>query len=137
MNLELLRAYRSAGLNRDARQAVLTQAATVPLPTADLFARGPVARDVEWFASAQRLCSLMKDVSALPETQQTPGVANPADFQAVSYKGGSEPGVLNLTTQVTTKAGRTYCVSATRNDAQALNDAQFFALYAGVLRLLR
>jgi len=55
----------------------------------------------------------------------------------VSYKGGSEPGVLNATTQITTPSGRTYCVSATWNDARILNEAQFVALYGGLLRLLR
>lgn len=136
-NLELLRAYRSAGLDRDARRAVLAQAASAPLPGATLFAGGPVARDVEWFASTERLCTLMAEVAALPETTLNPGVADPADFDRVSYKGGSEGGVLNLTTQVTTKAGRNLCVSATWNSARTLNDAQFIALYGGVLRLLR
>jgi len=136
-NIELLRAYRSAGLDRGARRAVLARASTAPLPGASVFLGGPVARDVEWFASTERLCTLMAEVAPLPETQLNPGVANSADFDRVSYKGGSEGGVLNLTTQVTTKAGRTYCVSATWNDARPLNEAQFLALYGGVLRLLR
>ncbi|WP_034388909.1 serine hydrolase [Deinococcus sp. YIM 77859] len=136
-NIELLRAYRSAGLDRDARRAVLAQADTAPLPNAALFVRGPVARDVEWFVSTERLCALMGDVAALPETTLNPGVANAGDFARVSYKGGSEPGVLNLTTQVTTKTGRHLCVSATWNDARTLNETQFIALYGGVLKLLR
>jgi beta-lactamase class A len=136
-NLDLLRAYRSAGLNRAARRAVLVQAATAPLPSAGVFAGGPVAQDVEWFASTERLCALMADVAALPETQLNPGVADAKDFDDISYKGGSEGGVLNLTTQVTTKAGRTLCISATWNDARTLNENQFLALYAGVLKLLR
>ena len=45
--------------------------------------------------------------------------------------------MLNLTTQVTTRAGRNLCISATWNDARTLNDAQFIALYGGVLKLLR
>ena len=55
----------------------------------------------------------MAGVAALKETQLNPGVADPSKFRSVSYKGGSEPGVLNLTTQVTSLTGRTYCVSAT------------------------
>lgn len=136
-NLDLLGAYRSAGLDREARRRVLAQAATAPLPNAALFAGGPVARDVEWFVSTERLCALMADVAALPETTLNPGVASPADFARVSYKGGSEGGVLNLTTQLTNRAGKTYCVSATWNDARLLNDDGFIALYGGVLRLLR
>lgn len=135
-NLGLLRAYRSAGLNRAERRAVLAQAAIAPLPGVTLFTGGPMAQDVEWFASTERLCDLMADVAALPETQQNPGVASPKDFARVSFKGGSEGGVLNLTTQVTTKAGRSLCVSATWNNASSLNEGQFLGLYTGLLRLL-
>jgi beta-lactamase class A len=136
-NLELLRAYRSAGLNRGERRAVLAQAATAPLPEVSVFTGGPVARDAEWFVSTDHLCNLMADVAPLPETQLNPGLAVPSDFARVSYKGGSEVGVLNLTTQVTTKMGRVLCISATWNDARALNEKQFLALYAGLLKLLR
>ncbi|GAA5436908.1 serine hydrolase [Deinococcus aquaticus] len=136
-NAALLAEYRAAVLNVPARRAVLERARVAPLPAASAFAGGPLARDVEWFASTGRLCRLMGAVVALKETQLNPGVADPAAFGSVSFKGGNEPGVLNLTTQVTTQAGRTYCVSATWNDARALNDPQFLALYGGVLRLLR
>ncbi|MDV6375180.1 serine hydrolase [Deinococcus arenicola] len=137
-NLGLLRAYRSAGLDREKRREVLKQAGTAPLPGAALFAQGKTAaQDVEWFVSAQRLCRLMADVAALPETQLNPGVADPADFSSVSFKGGSEIGVLNLTTQVTTRAGKTVCVSATWNQPRPVDDSQFGAMYAGVLKLLR
>lgn len=136
-NRELLTAYRAAGLNHDARRAVLAQARTAPLPTAQTFAAGPVAADVEWFASTARLCGLMRDVAAEPATTINPGVAEENDFARVGYKGGSEPGVLNLTTQVTNRAGKSYCVSATWNDSRALDEAQFMGLYAGVLALLR
>lgn len=137
-NIELLRAYRSAGLNRTERRAVLARARTAPLPGAALFAHnGATAQDVEWFVSTRRLCTLMADVAALPETRLNPGIASPTDFKSVSYKGGSEIGVLNLTTQVTTQAGKTLCVSATWNAPQALNEGQFLSLYSGVLKLLR
>ena len=137
-NLSLLSAYRDAGLNRDARRAVLAQAAAAPLPNVGVFAPGRItAQDVEWFVSTRRLCSLMADVAALPETQLNPGVAQPGDFARASFKGGSETGVLNLTTQVTTQAGTSYCVSATWNRPQALDEGQFVALYGGVLNLLK
>lgn len=137
-NIELLRAYRAAGLNTAARREVLKQAATAPLPSVSDFAEGKtLARDVEWFISTQRLCTLMNDVAALSLMGINPGIANKDDFKSVSYKGGSEPGVLNLTTQVTTNAGKTYCVSATWNNAEPLNDTEMFSLYSGVLNLLK
>ncbi|MBB6099522.1 beta-lactamase class A [Deinobacterium chartae] len=136
-NFELLRAYRAAGLNREARREVLARAAAAPLPNVETFPPGPLATDVEWFVSTERLCPLIAEVAALPATTLNPGAADPADFARVSYKGGSEGGVLNLTTQVTTRSGRSYCVSATWNDARLLNENRFVSLYRGVLKLLR
>ncbi|MBZ9714090.1 serine hydrolase [Deinococcus multiflagellatus] len=136
-NAELLRDYRAAGLNEQARRAVLARTAALPLPAPETWPDGPQALDVEWFVSAPRLCALMAEVAALPATQLNPGVAQPGTFKTVSYKGGSEPGVLNLTTQVTTAAGRTYCVAATWNHTQALDDDQFIGLYSALLDLLR
>ena len=141
-NVDLLRAYRSAGLNRDARRAVLAQVAALPLPNVGVFVQAAAqgrttAQDVEWFVSTERLCALMNEVAALPETQLNPGVAAREDFSRVSYKGGSEAGVLNLTTQVVNRAGKTYCVSATWNRPEPLNEQQFIGLYAATLKLLR
>lgn len=135
-NIELLRAYRAAGLNTAARREVLKAASTAPLPTAkDFDGTRTLARDVEWFVSTERLCQLMGDVAALPAMQANPGVASKDDFASVSYKGGSEPGVLNLTTQVTTKAGKISCLSATWNRPEPLDENQFFGLYAAMLKL--
>lgn len=137
-NAELLRAYRASSLNTQARRAALAQAAAAPLPNVAVFAGGaPLALDVEWFATTERLCTLMADVAGLDVMQVNPGAATPGDFSRVSFKGGSESGVLNLTTQVTNKAGKTYCVSATWNGSQALNDRQFISYYQAVLKLLR
>jgi beta-lactamase class A len=136
-NAALLAEYRAAVLNVPARRAVLDRARMAPLPAATDFAGGPLARDVEWFATPATLCRLMAGVAALKETQLNPGVADPARFRSVSYKGGSEPGVLNLTTQLTTLTGRTYCVSATWNAPEPLQEDAFIGLYGATLDLLR
>ncbi len=137
-NAALLAGYRAAVLNVPARRAVLDRARVAPLPAAADFAGGgTLARDVEWFATPATLCRLMAGVAALKETQLNPGVADPARFRSVSYKGGSEPGVLNLTTQVTTLTGRTYCVSATWNAPDTLNEDTFIGLYGATLNLLK
>lgn len=137
-NAALLAGYRAAVLNVPARRAVLDRARMAPLPAAADFAGGgTLARDVEWFATPATLCRLMNEVAALKETQLNPGVADPARFRSVSYKGGSEPGVLNLTTQVTTLTGRTYCVSATWNAPGPLQEDAFIGLYGATLDLLR
>ena len=40
-----------------------------------------------------------------------PGAVSRTDWKNVAYKGGSETGVLNLTTRVRDDLDRTYCVS--------------------------
>uniref|UniRef100_A0A7C3HBK3 Serine hydrolase n=1 Tax=Meiothermus ruber TaxID=277 RepID=A0A7C3HBK3_MEIRU len=134
-NREWLERYRA---NPAERAALLPQLARLPLPDVSVFAGGPVAIDVEWFFSTRELCTLMGRVQALPLMSLNPGLANPADWQRVAYKGGSEPGVLNLTTWLTAKNGRQYCVSATWNNPQArLDENQFFLLYTSLLNSLK
>ena len=66
-----------------------------------------------------------------------PGVAEPADFRHVAYKGGSDVGIINLTTMVTTKRGTSVCFSATLNDAtRSVDEKAFEAAYSGVLRYI-
>lgn len=119
-----------------ARRAVLSSLAPLPLPSVSIFNGGVVAPDIEWFFSVKELCSLMAGVASLPLTSINPGVADPAQWAHVSYKGGSEPGVLNLTTVATSKAGKTYCVSATWNDTKPLDESQFELLYSTLLNSL-
>lgn len=134
-NREWLERYRA---NPSERAALLPQLARLPLPDVSVFAGGPVALDVEWFFSTRELCALMSRVQALPLMSLNPGLANPTDWQRVAYKGGSEPGVLNLTTWLTAKDGRQYCVSATWNNPQArLDENQFFLLYTSLLNSLK
>jgi len=134
-NREWLERYRA---NPAGRTALLPQLANLPLPEIGVFAGGPVAIDVEWFFTTRELCALMGKVQALPLISLNPGLANPADWQRVAFKGGSEPGVLNLTTWLVGKDGKQYCVSATWNNSQArLNEIQFFSLYTSLLNTLK
>ena len=132
-NPALLARYRAAG-SVQARRAVLVQAATAPLPTG---ATLTLALDAEWHVSARRLCALMNSVAPLPLTSLNPGVADPADFSRVSYKGGSDNGVLNLTTQVVNRKGETYCVSASWNDTGEVSLSQLAPLVQATLQLLK
>ena len=75
----------------------------------------------------------MGQVAGLPQMSVNPGVANPAEWLHVAYKGGSEPGVLNLTSQVKAHDGTTYCVAATWNNAALLDEGRFEQLYSSLL----
>jgi hypothetical protein len=127
----LLQRYRAGD------RGVLAELADAPLPEAGLFGNDPVEQDVEWFFTPKELCGLMKQVADLPLMSVNPGVADPSQWQRIAYKGGSEPGVLNLTTWLEAD-GKTYCVSATWNNPDAaLEEIQFFTLYGGVIEGLR
>ena len=95
-NSALLAQYRADDTAR--RMQLLSQIDALPLPDASMFSVVPQATDIEWFFTTQELCSLMSRVQSLPFMSINPGVAEAADWSRVAYKGGSEPGVLNLTT---------------------------------------
>lgn len=132
------KALRAAYLHGDEAQrlAILTQADTLALPSPTLFSGGPVAPEIEWFFSTRELCGLMQQVHDLPLMGINPGVADRTAWASVAYKGGSEPGVLNLTTMVTTARGTAYCVSATWNNTASLDENRFETVYSGLLSAL-
>lgn len=133
-NGDLLERYRAA--DEAGRRAVLADVPRRPLPDPGLLAVTR-ALDLSWFFSTRELCALMGLVQDLPLMAVNPGVADPGDWLRVAYKGGSEPGVLNLTTALAAGAGHGYCVSATWNHSEALEDLRFYGLYSGLLQALR
>ena len=86
--------------------------------------------EIEWFASASELCTLM---AALDERAERPGLEpvagvlsanpglpiDPVQFPYIAYKGGSEPGVMHLNWLVHAASGARYFVSVGINDATA------------------
>lgn len=137
-NEALLKRYRDG--NTRQRRAVLQELTSAPLPDASLFADKPIALDIEWFFTPRELCDLMQKVEDLPLMSVNPGggLVDPSQWERVSFKGGSEPGVLNLTTSLKAKNGKTYCVSATWNNAEAaIDETSFYILYGGILEGLR
>jgi beta-lactamase class A len=134
-NEALLQRYRTG--NEAQRRTVLDEVNQLPPPELTAIGSSPKALDVEWFFTTQELCSLIEKVSDLPLMSINPGVANAKDWQRLAFKGGSEPGVLNLTTWLLAKSGKRYCVAATWNHDKALDEAGFMSLYGGVLEILK
>lgn len=117
------------------RPAFLESLAARPLPdvTSDL----PLwSADLEWMMSTQSLCNLMERVADLSVFALNPGLAVPEDWKSVAYKGGSEPGVLNLTSWLVAETGEEFCVSVTWNADKPLDEKALFALYGGLLGVL-
>jgi beta-lactamase class A len=135
-NAELKERYLNGSTST--RRRVLRELDGRQLPDASLFGGAPVSPEVEWFFSVEELCSLIERVSDIDLTTVNPGLANADEWQRVSYKGGSEPGVLNMTTRLIAEDGTTYCVSVTqnRNDA-AIDQNAFVIAYQGILGSLR
>jgi beta-lactamase class A len=137
-NEALLQRYRTG--DRGDRLEVLKELTSSPLPDASLFTNKPIALDVEWFFTPQELCGLMEKVADLPLMSINPGggLVDPNQWERVSFKGGSEPGVLNLTTSLKSMSGKTYCVSTTWNNPDAaVDETRFYTLYSGILEGLR
>ena len=138
-NQDLLRRYRAG--DESARRDVLRVLESRPLPSlAEVnaaYARGPVAPDVQWFFTTRELCAVIARVADLPLMGIAPGVVDPGDWARVAYKGGSEPGVLNLTTMVDTRDRKTHCVAATWNSDASVDDQRLTYAYGAMLGALR
>jgi beta-lactamase class A len=123
---------RYGGLDADGARRLLTEVDALPLPDVSQIL-GPYTPGAEWTVSPTKLCELMSAVADLDVTQVNPGVVPKSDWVSVSFKGGSETGVLSLVTQATAKDGTTYCVAAIWNAPQALDEGKPELAYAGVM----
>ncbi len=92
---------------------------------------------IEWFASAEDLAELLDSLRRRPDPAVmailgvNPGIGpdSASRFARVGFKGGSEPGVLNLTWLVQGKDGSWYAVTASWNDPEREVDlTRFVAL---------
>jgi beta-lactamase class A len=104
--------------------------------------------DVEWFASANDLCTALGWLHAAMERpgleplrailSQNPGIPLDATtWTWAGFKGGSEPGVLNLSWLLERADGRQFVVTASFNDpSQPLNEAAAIELLMGTVALL-
>lgn len=130
---DLLARYQAGDLAE--KRAVLAELASKSLPDGSRMLT-PHDQGVEWYVSPTALCALIGAVGDLDVTQINPGVASKGDWARVSFKGGSETGVLNLTTLLVGKDGTRYCVAASWNDVKAIDEAKATSAYASLLAKL-
>lgn len=121
---------------------------TVANPSLDevnaAFANGPKAIDIEWFASPADLAKLFAhmrrnadpkvfDIMAI-NPSATPLIK--ANWDYIGYKGGSEPGVMNLTWLLRDTAGRDHVLTlGWNNPAAALDEGKLSAIAQRILLL--
>jgi hypothetical protein len=103
---------------------------------------------IEWFASAADMCGVMNWLRQQTEGDKTArqilainpgsGLSIPRDkWQYVGFKGGSEPGVLNMTYLLQSTKGDWYALSVGWNNRQApLQNEKLFALLQQMLKLI-
>jgi len=129
------------------RQILARDYASVEASRIDVsrFSGNPLHIDIEWFASTADLVKVMDwirrngDDTARAILSINPQLGPAArGFAYVGYKGGSEPGVINLTWLIRNRAGTWYAVSGSWNNPQApLEEARFLGLMSRAVQQLR
>ena len=141
-------AYLAADL--DARRKMLDTSVAQAKPDASDFGPTPTYIDsIEWFASANDLCRTMNylrqhtDTGPAADARKILAINTGLDidtehFPIIAFKGGSEPGVLNLTYLVKSRDGNWYALAATWNNPKAaVKNEDLFGLVTRAFRLLR
>ncbi|MCB2067492.1 MAG: serine hydrolase [Erythrobacter sp.] len=134
-----LAAYRAA--DRDERLAMLADLAGVERSEEQViaaFSGSPVALDVEWLASGEDIVGVMRRLAALEDdTARQIMAVNTAlsaeqaqGWSYAGYKGGSEPGVINMSWLLRDATGEWSVVTLSWNNPQASVDNAAFALLA-------
>ena len=119
----------------DERASILDGLTDTPPPSlSDLI--GDPLLEMEWHFSTRELCTLITDLADRDVLQINPGVAIAENWAQTSYKGGSDFGVLNMTTGLLGEDGTFYCVSASWNDSEVLDEETFMVHYASILHQL-
>ncbi len=129
------------------RQQILDTIAQESVTTADVnraFANGPLGLDAEWFASNIDLVRLFQtmraecdpEVFAIMAINPSAPSAIAAKWDYIGYKGGSEPGVLNLTWLLRDKAGADHMLSLSwANPDAVLEEAKLELIAQRILSL--
>jgi beta-lactamase class A len=134
------------------RRDYLDKTLATRAPGLDLTGAWKTARRVdklEWFASSNDLCRAMAALWTRgqdPKTKQVLDILgknrglpiDPKVWPYVGFKGGSEPGVLNMTYLLRRDDDKWFVVTLAFNAAEgnALDDAKIFRLVSGVIDLL-
>lgn len=118
------------------RRKVLAATCERPLPTVESAATQAMVPGIEWYFTARELCGLIEATADLPLMSINPGPALVDDWVRVAFKGGSETGVLNLTTRVQAEDGRIFAVAATINAGRAIEENTLILAYETLLSAL-
>ncbi|MBI4278418.1 MAG: serine hydrolase [Armatimonadetes bacterium] len=134
-NDDLIARWRRGG--EAERRAVLAEIDRRPWPKTG-WVDGPFAQDIEWYFTNRELCGLIAQVSDLPLMGIETLKVDKDDWARIAYKGGSEPGIVSMTYWTQAKDGRTYCASASWNNAKKpVDNDKFMAAMGRLFKALR
>ena len=102
------------------------------------FTGPPIALDIEWLVSGEDMANLMHRIRDLdgPTAREIMAVHTgipdnlSGGWQYIGYKGGSEPGVINLSYLLQDQAGKWHVVTLSWNNPAAEIDPQVFKALA-------
>ena len=102
------------------------------------FTGPPTALDIEWLVSGEDMAKIMRRIRDLDDpTAREIMAVNTAvpdylrgDWRYVGYKGGSEPGVINLSWLLQDQVGKWHVVTLTWNNPDAPVDLEAFRALA-------
>jgi hypothetical protein len=102
------------------------------------FTGPPIALDVEWLVSGEDMADLMRRIRELddPTAREIMAVSTSipdnlrGDWQYIGFKGGSEPGVINLSWLLQNHAGEWHVVTLSWNNSDAAVDRAAFSALA-------
>lgn len=134
-NKDLLLRFRAASL--DDKAILLKDLKERSLPEPGIFLGDPLSIDIEWYMTAVELADLIERLQIHDLMTINPGLATKEHWHRVAYKGGSEPGVLNLTTFLLDKEQNRFTVVVTVNNAEkALDEQRIMEIYQTILSSL-
>ncbi|MEM9358013.1 MAG: serine hydrolase, partial [Pseudomonadota bacterium] len=123
-------------LNVEDRRAFLEDLASARLPDAGKVT-APLRQLDEWYIPLEKICNWLARVQKLDLMLINPGLAVKSDWRRVAYKGGSNVGVLNYSTWFEDKAGDRYCLAASWNTTETLQQEKLTSIYTGLIELIR
>lgn len=144
---QLIEVWRKGGkITRSATAAMIGQTSLSLDQVNAAFGNGPRAIDIEWFASPADLARLFAhmrktaDPRAFDIMAISPSAtgAIKANWAYIGFKGGSEPGVINLTWLLTDKAGKDWVLTlGWNNPAAVVEEGKLEAIAQRILLLPR
>lgn len=135
--------------SRERREFLKNSISKINLASLNITSRPAYIDSIEWFASAADLCRLMNWIRV--NSQNGPGKevrkilsVNPgisfskSRWKYVGYKGGSEPGVINMTFLLQSVNGDWYTVSAGWNNPKAsVDESKFIGIVGGLIKIIK